>query len=462
MKVAIFHLGFFYSGGGEKLVLEEVRGLRSLGHQVECFAPYVDRASCFPDYPEIGEVQALLPHPPSWIPMKDPIWILLSCLFVPLMAYRFREYDVFLGANQPGPWLAYVLSKILGKPYVGYLAQPLRLLHPRQVDIENGIHIREGDHKFLVLLRRIGGKAINWADRRSVENASLILTNGSHVGDWIKRVYGIDTVDCPAGCHPSPRSVAMSTNRLDGWIEVNGMAIRRPYILLTNRHSPMKHFEYALWALKSIIRRIDNVSLLVTGQETMYTEQLRYLASVLRIEEHVKFVGLIDEHELRKLYESAGVYVYPSPEEDFGMGIVEAMASGTPVVAWRNGGPTVTVVDRRTGFLVDPYDTDSFAKCIELILENPDMARQMGMAAHQRAIRYFTYEAHNRKLEAALSAAIQDPASYRRLIRPGTESFPAPMTIQSIKANRYEVNHAPNSERHVSIEGSVLTVEEQK
>ena len=70
MKIAIFHLGFFYSGGGEKLVLEEIRGLRALGHEVECFAPYVDRESCYPDYPEIKEVRALLPPPPSWLPMK--------------------------------------------------------------------------------------------------------------------------------------------------------------------------------------------------------------------------------------------------------------------------------------------------------------------------------------------------------------------------------------------------------
>ena len=49
LRIAIFHLGFFYSGGGEKLVLEEIRGLRALGHEVTCFAPYVDRERCFPD-----------------------------------------------------------------------------------------------------------------------------------------------------------------------------------------------------------------------------------------------------------------------------------------------------------------------------------------------------------------------------------------------------------------------------
>ena len=71
--------------------------------------------------------------------MKDPLWVLLSCLLVPIQVARFAKYDVFLGANQPGPWIAFVLSRILGTPYIVYLAQALRILHPREVDLENGI-----------------------------------------------------------------------------------------------------------------------------------------------------------------------------------------------------------------------------------------------------------------------------------------------------------------------------------
>jgi len=78
MKIAIFHLGFFYSGGGEKLVLEEMRGLRALGHSVDIFAPFVDRTNCFPDIAEMAEVKALLPPPPRWLPMKDPLWVLIA------------------------------------------------------------------------------------------------------------------------------------------------------------------------------------------------------------------------------------------------------------------------------------------------------------------------------------------------------------------------------------------------
>jgi len=415
LKIAIFHLGFFYSGGGEKLVLEEIRGLRALGNQVDCFAPYIDRDECFPDFPEVREVKTFLPAPPRWLPMKDPLWVLLSCILVPFLAWRFRSYDVFFGANQPGPWFAFILSRLLRKPYAIYLAQALRLLHPRGIDAENGIRIREGDHRFLILLKRTAGAVIDRADRISTCSANLVLTNGEHVAKWIRQVYGIDSQVCSAGCHPIPAQDLNYGGRWTGEIQVGARRLGKPFILLTNRHSPMKRFEYALWALKTILRAAPDVSLIITGQETEYTDQLRYLARGMKIHNRVHFVGLVSEQDLAILYREAAAYVYPSPEEDFGMGIVEAMAAGTPVVAWRNGGPTVTVMDRVTGFLVEPYDTDDFADRLLQLATSPDLAERMGRAGHRRARELFSYEQHNTKLERALLDVTYPPITHHTL-----------------------------------------------
>jgi glycosyltransferase involved in cell wall biosynthesis len=407
MKIAIFHLGFFYSGGGEKLVLEEVRGLRARGHQVDCFAPFVDRQGCFPDVPEMAEVRTFLPQPPSWLRLPDPLWVALNCALAPLMAWRFRAYDVFLGANQPGPWFAFVFSRLLRKPYVVYLAQPIRLLHPRKVDLQNGIRIRFGDHKALMGIKKLAGWLVDWADRISVRSASAVLTNGQYVSDWIRRLHSLENQPCPAGCHPLPAETIEYPLRWQGQTRVNGWIIPKPYILLTNRHSPMKRFEYALWALKTIRRLAPQVSLVITGQPTEYTDQLRYLASSMRLEGAVHFVGLVTERDLSRLYKEAAVYVYPSPEEDFGMGIVEAMAAGTPVVAWKNGGPTVTVRDGETGYLIEPYDTDQFAERLLRLATDPELAERLGRAAYQRAKEVFSYDRHNEILEAWLLKALR-------------------------------------------------------
>ena len=407
MKVAIFHLGFFYSGGGEKLVLEEIKGLRALGHDVVCYAPFVDRVGCYPGEPEMKAIRPILPPPPQWLPMKDPLWVLLSCVAIPLTAWRFRSYDVFFGTNQPGPWFAFTLARMLRKPYVTYLAQALRLIHPRRVDLENGIRIREGDHRFLMTLKAVAGRLIDWADRLSVRSSSLVLTNGQHVSNWIRAVYGVDNYSCPAGCHPIPDGDLDYPVRWAGSVRVGNSSVRKPFILLTNRHSPMKRFEYALWALKAILRSKPEVRLVITGQETEYTDQLRYLVHGLGLEEQVHFVGLVSDGDLGLLYRHAAVYVYPSPEEDFGMGVVEAMGSGTPVVAWNNGGPTSTVSDGESGYLVEPYDVDAFADRLMALIANPVLAEVMGRAAHRRARDLFSYDRHNQFLESALVAAAQ-------------------------------------------------------
>lgn len=406
MRIAIFHLGFYYSGGGEKLVLEEMRGLRELGHEVACYAPFVDRQNCFPDVPEMKDVQTLLPSPPSWLPARDVIWLALSCLLVPALAFRFRRYDIFLGANQPGPWFAFVLSKLLRKPYAIYLAQPLRILHPRKIDQENGMRIREGDARALKMITKLFGWFIDWSDRRSVADAEIVLSNGKYVSEWLQEIYGRSTRICPAGCHPVELSQLHYEDRWTGELRVNGLSIEKPFILLSNRHAPQKRFEYALWAMKTLAREAPKISLLVTGQETSYTDQLRYLVKSLRIDEKVKFVGFVSEVDLSMLYQQAALYVYPSPEEDFGMGIVEAMAAGTPVVAWNNGGPTGTILDGSTGYLASPYDTEEFAERLYRLAASPALAERLGRNAHMWATEEFSYEAHNRILEASLKAAL--------------------------------------------------------
>src|SRR5437762_10496926 len=86
-RVAVFHCGFTYSGGGERIVIEEVLGLRRRGYGVECFAPTVDANSCYPDL--IGEVgvRTLVPQLPRWLPLRDALHMLAASALVPLYAW---------------------------------------------------------------------------------------------------------------------------------------------------------------------------------------------------------------------------------------------------------------------------------------------------------------------------------------------------------------------------------------
>ena len=112
------------------------------------------------------------------------------------------------------------------------------------------------------------------------------------------------------------------------------------------------------------------------------------------------FLGPITESELQILYEGAAVYVYPAPEEDFGMGVIESMAKGVPVVAWNQAGPTVTVAPG-TGHLAEPLDVEDYASGISTLLDDPDQNQRTGARAFEWA-RRFDWERHIDTIEQSV------------------------------------------------------------
>jgi glycosyltransferase involved in cell wall biosynthesis len=188
--------------------------------------------------------------------------------------------------------------------------------------------------------------------------------------------------------------------RFAGGLTINGYPIRRPYVLLTNRHYPQKRFDLAIRAMAEVRKRHPRVQLVVPGPSTSHTESLKSLVAKLGLEEAVLFLGAITEKELQNLYEGAAVYVYPAPEEDFGMGVIESMSKGVPVVAWNQAGPTVTVAPR-TGYLAEPLEVGDYADGICGLLENRAENQATGECAFAWAKR-FDWERHLDVLERSV------------------------------------------------------------
>jgi glycosyltransferase involved in cell wall biosynthesis len=181
---------------------------------------------------------------------------------------------------------------------------------------------------------------------------------------------------------------------------VNGYPIRRPYVLLTNRHYPQKRFDLAIRAMQEVRKHHPKAQLVIPGPATSHTAELQALTAELKLNDAVLFLGAITEDELDRLYEGAAVYVYPAPEEDFGMGVIESMAKGVPVVAWNQAGPTVTVAPG-TGHLAEPLEVSDYAAGIVALLDDPAANQLTGQRAFEWA-RRFDWERHIDTLERAV------------------------------------------------------------
>jgi glycosyltransferase involved in cell wall biosynthesis len=78
--------------------------------------------------------------------------------------------------------------------------------------------------------------------------------------------------------------------------------------------------------------------------------------------------------------------------DSFGIPVVEAMASGAPVVATRSGGVVETVKDRETGFIVEKNDAYRMAQALLRLLENDALRESMGKAGRERALTCFSWD----------------------------------------------------------------------
>jgi glycosyltransferase involved in cell wall biosynthesis len=321
----------------------------------------------------------------------------VTSLVMPLYAWRFRGVDAIVGCNQPSAWIAWWAARLMDVPYVVYLNQPNRLVYPRNIDRQTG-WVSNADYRLLASIVLRATRFVAWADRRSVQEADQLLVNGDYIGDIIRKTYRRDAIDCPAGCHVAAAGFPLPVEkRFSGGLTINGYPIRRPYVLLTNRHYPQKRFDLAIRAMAEVRKSHPRVQLVVPGPATSHTATLKALVKELGLDESVLFLGAITEDELQNLYEGAAVYTYPAPEEDFGMGVIESMAKGVPVVAWNQAGPTVTV-GPKTGYLAEPLEVSDYAAGVTKLLDD----RAENGATGERAFawaRRFDWERHLDVLE---------------------------------------------------------------
>jgi glycosyltransferase involved in cell wall biosynthesis len=133
---------------------------------------------------------------------------------------------------------------------------------------------------------------------------------------------------------------------------------------------------------------------------------LRSLADELGLGD-VRWLGFVEQYELPALFASANGFAFPTLDDPFGIVLLEAAAAGLAPIASLHGGATADiVVDRQTGFVVDPNDIESFAAAITELARDPYLREQMGRSIHTLATERTpadTAEAYLRAARAVLS-----------------------------------------------------------
>jgi len=180
-----------------------------------------------------------------------------------------------------------------------------------------------------------------------------------------------------------------------------------PFIVAIGRLIAKKGFANLIRACALLVERRRSFRCEIFGEGPLEGE-LRRAIEKLGLQERVQLPGPKPQHELRACLAASSVFVLPSvPEAEGGMDnlptvIMEAMATGLPVVSTRIGGIPEMVIENETGFLVQPEDVVALADAIEKVTNDQSLGKKFGQAGYERAQTLFSIEKNVRELCALL------------------------------------------------------------
>jgi len=166
---------------------------------------------------------------------------------------------------------------------------------------------------------------------------------------------------------------------------------------------PVKRAEDVLRVVGAL-KDQQHVKLLVLAGEAF--EPFRALVKKLGIES--RLVVRRNVVDIENYISAADAGLYASERESFGMGVLETMSFGKPVVATRVGGVTEIMIDGETGFLKRLGDVDSMAQSVRRLARDPEMCARMGAAAKARASSEFSAEASVKKYLGFYSRVLRE------------------------------------------------------
>ena len=175
---------------------------------------------------------------------------------------------------------------------------------------------------------------------------------------------------------------------------------------------PKKGLGTALRAFARFVKVFPKSSFLVAGDGPLRRE-LKELVQQLDLQKAVVFLGFLDQTELRRLYEKAHIFMHPSElppdsnQEGVPNSMLEAMATGLPVVATRHGGIPEAVKEEVNGLLVAERDEEGLANSLFRMTRDPARWREMGARASETVATEFAQQRQIEALESAYLEAIE-------------------------------------------------------
>jgi len=385
--------------GGQNVYVRHVgEALAKLGWQVDMFTrkASVEQASIAEHSPNCRTIR-LTAGPEEFVP-RDNIFGYAS-----EFVEEFLKFQQQSGVQYPVIHTNYWISSWVGM-------QLKKIQSTKQVHTYHSLGAVK--YKAVTTVPLIANTRLN-VEKAVLETAERIVATSpqekEHMRSLVSTKGNIDIIPCGTDIHRFG-SIQQQQAR-----QQLGIAPEAKVVFYVGRFDKRKGIETLVRALgKSKLRGTTDLKLIIGGgsrpgqSDGIERDRIEGIVAELGMSDFTSFPGRLGDEILPMYYAAADVCVVPSHYEPFGLVAIEAMASGTPVVASDVGGLQFTVVPEESGLLAPPKDEVAFAAAIDRILSDSAYRNKLGQAARKRVEAKFSWDGVAKQLSELYTQLLQE------------------------------------------------------
>ena len=212
-------------------------------------------------------------------------------------------------------------------------------------------------------------------EQESAKNATLTVTISKYSFEKIVQFYDVDKTKIrivPNGVDTQRFRPAKACEKIKHQIGIDNKLC----VLFVGRLIPRKGLPFLIEAAKNIVKEFSQTMFVIVGDGPLKNNLLAHLERI-NLSSNFVFLGDVNEKVLPAVYNCADVFALPSIQEGQGIALLEAQATGKPVVAFNVGGVKEAMLDKETGLLVKP-DSRELANAIMKLLSSWSLRETMG------------------------------------------------------------------------------------
>jgi len=334
MKVALVH-DYLNEFGGAERVLKTLSGIYPKAPIYTAF--YVEGSKAHNAFKEKVLKESFLAPILKFGKLFSPLRFLIPVIW---RSFDLSEYDLVITSASWYITRGFKFGK--NTKVICYCHTPPRWLYGYETSIEYKKYLPVRIYAYII------GHFLRLYDYKVSSKIDLWIANSENVKKRIKKFYRKDA------------KVIYPPVEVEKIIKKTKNLKKQDYLLIVSRLVGAKGIEEAF---KASIKH--NFKLKIVGKAAGYSkleEKFKEEAT-----KNIKLLGWVDDNKLYSLYAKAKGFLALAREEDFGITPVEAMAAGTPVIAYGGGGFRESIIDGTTGILLKSIDEDSLRKAIGLI-----------------------------------------------------------------------------------------------